>query len=325
MKRAHLRFAAIPKGCARAGVVAALLFLPFTSSCRMMSSTLSDAEFHTSPALEKATELRSALGERFRLHHSQHYIVVTDARGGDAGFVLATLSQLHDDFYAHASAIGLSPAPLRDRLVCVLFEHRPAYEDYLRRIEGDGTDWSAGHYSQESNVVVLHHDRDNPGLAQVRGEAHTKPAEMTTPALAAVAELATLHKTRHEAAHQLLYNTGVLVRGQSYPAWLNEGLATLFETNSTEPNPFRLAIYRRMRDEGSLMSVEELVAADLMTIEPEAIGRYYTQAWAFTHFLWNRQPERLRACLDASDLHIAAEGDTTEAGFRRFMNEIGGG
>jgi hypothetical protein len=98
----------------------------------MISRTLSDAEFHTSAAVEKANELRSMLGTGFGLDYRGKYIVVTDARGGEASTMLATLNRLHDDFYAHAPGIGLSPTPLRDRLVCVLFEERAAYEALQR-------------------------------------------------------------------------------------------------------------------------------------------------------------------------------------------------
>lgn len=312
----RVRFTAIPKGCACASVVLALFLLPCITSCRAMSRTLHEAELHTSPALARATDLQSLLGPDFRLHHGDHFIVVTDAKPGTAATAAQTLEQVRQDFYEHAASIGLSPAALPDRLICVLFSERSGYEEYLRRVEQDTTDWSSGHYSREANVVALHHDRDNPAIVRIREAAQTQPAEMT-PALSAVADLATLHKTRHEAAHQLLYNSGILSRGRAHPLWIDEGLATLFETDPATVNPFRLAIYRRMREEGSLLSVPELVEADLTTIAPEAIGRYYTQAWAFTYFLWNRYPERLAALLEALGWEDAA-GDA-DAAFERHI------
>lgn len=326
------RFAAIPKECTGVGVVLVLLLLPCITSCRAMSRTLHDAELHTSPALAQAMELQSLLGPGFRLHHSDQFIVVTDVRPGTADSAAQTLERVRRDFYEHASAIGLTPAPLSDRLVCVVFAERAGYEQYLRRVEGDVTDWSSGHYSHEANVVVLHHDRDNPAIARIREAAHTQPSDS---ALAAVAELAMIHKMRHEASHQLLYNSGVLSRGRAYPLWIDEGLATLFETNPTTVNPFRLAIYRRMREEGSLLSLRELIEAQLVEIQPEGIGRYYTQAWAFTYFLWNRHPERVVAFLEALRLddpavdaeaafkrHIAQDDDRIEVEFRRFMEPL---
>ena len=320
--------------------VTALVLLTFGSSCRAISSTLDDAEYHSSPALDQATALQQRLGPHFKVHRTRHFIILSDASAATVDKTSRELHRLHEDFFEHTAAIGLQARPSWDRLICVLFDGRAAYEDYLRNVEGDATEWSSGHYSHATNVVALHHDRDNPAMEDLRkrsAQVETRPTTDVDAALDAAAELATLHKIRHEAAHQLLYNSGLLDRIETYPAWLDEGLATLFETNPTEVNPFRLTIYRRMRDEGSLMHVKELVG-DVSRIEPGLIGRYYTQAWAFTYFLWNRHPERLRAGLEvfraaggldetrALNGHILGqEEDATETEFREFMNGLGGG
>jgi hypothetical protein len=308
-------------------------------SCRAISTTLDDAEYHTSPALDQATALQQRLGSALRLHRTKHFIIVTDAAPGTVEKASRTLHRLHEEFFEHASAIGLQARPPWDRLICVLFDGRAEYEHYLRSVEGDATEWSSGHYSHTTNVVAVHHDRENPAIRDLRKQlerAQTRPTTEPDAAIAAAADLATLHKTRHEATHQLLYNSGVLVRERPYPLWLDEGLATLFEVKPTEVNRFRLAVYRRMREEGSLLSLRALMEAELRGIEPQALGRYYTQAWAFTHFLWNRHPERLAAFLDAMSAdasveaeeafqqHVGGELDVIEREFRKFVDGLEG-
>lgn len=332
------RFAAILKGCACAIGWVFTLILPASGlSCRAISSTLEDAEYHSSPALDQATALQQRLGPHFKLHRTKHFIIVSDASAATVDKTSRELHRLHEDFFEQVTAIGLQARPPWDRLICVLFEGRAAYEDYLRNVEGDETEWSSGHYSHATNVVALHHDRQNPAIEDLRKQlqgAQTRPASDMEAAIAEAAELATLHKTRHEATHQLLYNSGVMVRERPYPLWLAEGLATLFEVKPTEVNRFRLAIYRRMREEGTLLSLMELLQAELDDVEPQALGRFYTQAWAFSYFLWNRHPERLVAYLEAMredesvqvteafERHVGGDSEVIEREFRGFMDEL---
>jgi hypothetical protein len=78
-----------------------------------------------------------------------------------------------------------------------------------------------------------------------------------------------------------------------------------------------------------------LIEADLAEIEPERLGRYYTQAWAFTYFLWNRHPERVAGYLRAlkadepaghapTSLQLIAGGDyaAVEPDVKRFIDSL---
>jgi hypothetical protein len=314
----------------------ASVLLASTLSCRAISSTLEDAEYHSSPAVDQSTALQQRLGPTFRLHRTRHFVIVSDASATTVDKTSRELHRLHEDYFEDAAAISLDARAPWDRLICVLFDGRAEYADYLRNVERDETEWSSGHYSHATNVVALHHDRENPAVEDLRKQLQltTRPTTETDAAIAAAAELATLHKIRHEATHQLLYNSGVLVRGRPYPLWLDEGLATLFEVTPTVVNPFRLAIYLRMKEEGTLLSLRELIETELSDVAPEGVGRFYTQAWAFTYFLWNRHPEKLVAYLnvmredesveagEAFMQHIAPDTEAIEQEFRQFEVEL---
>jgi uncharacterized protein DUF1570 len=121
--------------------------------------------------------------------------------------------------------------------------------------------------------------------------------------------LSTLSKTRHEAAHQLLFNSGIQKRGKGYPFWLAEGLAMLFESVDREGragpklvNTYRLSTYRRVEREGKLISLPDLLKeAPRDNDSAEQVSGRYAQAWALTHYLWNKHPARLAAYLKAME------------------------
>ena len=166
-------------------------------------------------------------------------------------------------FYRNAAAIGLRPMPPPNRLVCVLFEKFDDYTDFLRKFEGMQNSWAGGYYSWRTNRASFFQDRDNPVFKDVREkiasiestlkELHEQMDNLgggqtakrlkiqdqlkhnnamladINARLNYAGRISTLSKTRHEAAHQLLFNSGIQKRSNGYPFWLSEGLAMLFE------------------------------------------------------------------------------------------------
>jgi hypothetical protein len=306
---------------------------------------LLDADAHRIRAVDRdwARKLESLLGPGFRLHHSSHFTILTDAEDDAATSLAETLEDVYRTFYRQLPAIGLRPMPPPGRLVCLLFEKYDDYRDFLRRFEGINNDWIAGQYSWRTNRASFFNDKDNPifkdvreklasldtQLARLRIELETTaPTEIATrlriqsqtrqasalradmtSRLAYAAKTSTLSKTRHEAAHQLLYNSGIQKRGRPYPFWLNEGLATNFEPPASEgksgpqlSNPFRLKTYQDLAKEGKLLPLAELIAyrpgqADEAV---EVAGRY-AQAWALVHYLWTQRSEQFKEYMEAID------------------------
>jgi len=233
--------------------------------------------------------------------------------------------------------------PPANRLVCVLFEKFDDYTDFLKQFEGLQNSWAGGHYSWRTNRSSFFQDRDNPAFKDVREritqlessnkELHEQMEQLSagqtakrlkiqdqlkrnSAALADInrrlnyaGRLSTLSKTRHEAAHQLLFNSGIQKRGKGYPFWLAEGLAMLFESVDKEGragpslvNTFRLSTYRRLQRGRELISLADLLKeAPKDNDSAELVSGRYAQAWALTHYLWNKHPARLAAYLKAME------------------------
>lgn len=128
---------------------------------------------------------------------------------------------------------------------------------------------------------------------------------------------------QHEAAHQVLYNLGVHVRGAQSPRWLVEGLACIFETPPTPTgagiatvNQARLRDFRTIiADESPRRSITsgdyiEAVSEGRMTSLRDLVGKpdlfdergsrgttHYAATWALVHYLHRAMSPQLAAYL----------------------------
>lgn len=307
---------------------------------------LIDADARRSRPIDKAWagKLKSLIDPRFELHHSLHFTIVHDTDASVAALQAEAMEQTYLLVYREAVAIGLRPMPPQGRLVCILFARYDDYRDYLDRYEGLDAAWTAGHYSWRTNRAAFFHDQDNPvfkdvrdriaqsqqRISDLRAQMHSASAtaariqiqeelkrenaalaEMTL-RLSAASQMATLSKTRHEATHQVLFNSGLHRRGREYPFWLVEGLATLFELADKQGNAgprfvntYRLETYRAAQKDKTLLALPELlVDRPTDTTKSQEVSHSYAQAWALMHFLWNRRPTELVAFMDS----LEAEG-----------------
>jgi len=108
----------------------------------------------------------------------------------------------------------------------------------------------------------------------------------------------------HEAAHQVLFNIGVLTRsGADHPEWWVEGLACLFEAPLADPpHPERPTNRHRLDDLVEAVSAnKQIKLADLIVALPErqadaqnTRGRY-AQAWGLLEFLRRTKPSAVSA------------------------------
>ena len=280
-------------------------------------------------------KLSNLLGGGFRLQHSAHFTLLTDCDEKIASLQAEALEDAYASFYREVPALGLRPMPPPGRLVCILFEKLDDCRDFLSRFENVTTTWGAGYYSWRTNRVAFYYDRDNPAfkevrqslanlersVADLRGEMDRLPADANVERtvirdrikrldtqradmekrLTEASRLATLAKTRHEAAHQLLFNSGLMFRGRDYPFWLSEGLAVNFElcdpqghTGPKHANQYRLRSYRFAREGGRLLKLDDLLTSRPQEgADAERVAEQYAQAWGLVHFLWNKRPEQL--------------------------------
>ncbi len=210
----------------------------------------------------------AALLPKFRQVTSEHFVLLSDAGRSWTRKQARVLERTYDEFQRFAAVIGARPAPLKHRLVCVLFSEREQFAAFALN-DNVSASWSVGYYSLPCDRTVL----------------FDGTSELGADPFAAARTVAT---TVHEAIHQLHYHTGVLNRRVQYPLWCSEGLATAFETDdpTSEFGPDRGTGPRHRRflrlvREGGLLPLRELVALETvpggradaaMTIYSESCG-----------------------------------------------------
>jgi hypothetical protein len=155
--------------------------------------------------------------------------------------------------------------------------------EFVRIAQSRGTSVSGdvlGYYSQESNQIILF---DMEGRNEAAWQENSAVII-------------------HEATHQIAFNTGIHSRCVPTPAWVVEGLATVFEApgvydphNHTRPadriNQGRLESFRKGIAPHHRPEVLTMIVAsdELFRADP---GFAYAEAWALTHFLIETQPKR---------------------------------
>jgi len=214
-------------------------------------------------------ELLKASFPGFELHVSPNFLVLYDTDRVWALNRAVLLEQTYANFYRKFRRLGLRPMPLKERLVCVLFEDHKEFAMYARKVDNMIVPWASGYYSSRTNRIAFFHDRNNPQFKEVNArieELSKRLPEIGDAIRAAqrardfdaarrlrkdqtavrrdltwhrnrlreVARLANTGKTTHEAVHQLCFNSGLMSRETKHPFWLAEGLATCFET--TDPS-----------------------------------------------------------------------------------------
>jgi hypothetical protein len=111
----------------------------------------------------------------------------------------------------------------------------------------------------------------------------------------------------HEAAHQAAFNTGVQRRYGAGPAWVSEGIGTLFEARgvwngfkhrllSDRVNDHRLRQFQRTVNELNFSeTVKQMISSDRLTDANPPQG--YGTAWAMTFFATERRQQQYAAYL----------------------------
>lgn len=200
----------------------------------------------------------------FRVHTSDHYLIVYDTDEAWARARASLLEKAHDVFYSTYRRMGFRPLPLKRRMVCLLFADHEQYVEYALETDRQSMGWSAGYYSTKTNRIAFYDERTSPQfkrlLARVEQlEAHTKALteairlassqRQTAVAIehrhelngvtrqlqfyrnqhTSISRMGNASKTVHEAVHQLAFNSGHQNPAVRYPFWFSEGLASCYE------------------------------------------------------------------------------------------------
>lgn len=291
------------------------------------------------PAAEQDLLLRG--GGDLRIERTDHFLIAYDAADRDMRRLLSRLRATHRHIYRFCKINDLPAEPLQQRLNVLFFNTRRQYQDYAAK-EGFARSESVGFFSQRSNVSAFYNLADSPMLRainqpidqldrQIQALQEKRPPDRSrirklrrqrqelVNVRARTVERLNRLTIQHEAAHQILFNAGIHVRGAQNPGWLTEGLACLFETppsasgsGAGATNQLRLADVRACC--GASGDLDRLRAQDMQVALTskkflplrELIGRanlfddgqdpnlvhYYSQAWSLVCYLQrNRRPQ----------------------------------
>lgn len=301
---------------------------------------------------------------RTELRKSEHFLVVYDTPAVWARSRVNLLEMTHDRFYRSMRALGFELTPLRHRLVCVLFARHADFIAYARRRGVLNMEWSGGFYSSGDNRVAFFANQTKPNFADsgekiaaaqaqvvkidrqiaqaTNAQAHGEVARLRSVRAnfvkklgelgqrhARVVGLSNLAATVHEAAHQVSFNSGLQRRGRAYPLWVNEGIATSFETTHpaggfgpTHDNPGRRRALNKARARRELIPWDKFVGLAGVPEGETARQAAYAQSWALWHVMANTRAAKLRDYMKG--LGEARRPDRTDAErVARFRDAMG--
>ncbi len=281
---------------------------------------------------------------------TEHYVLLTDAPVESARQVASLLEATWRSFQRTCAALGLQPAPLRHKLVAVLFREKGDYTRFARTQDGMNRAWAVGYYSPSVDRLVMFDAISDDAVQKALVDLQAESLRVQRQAAAAGgpldagpagAQAASIQRqidaqrqrvvteardgfmatVSHEAAHQLLFHTGVQRRDVPYPLWLAEGLATCFEGTDRDrremgfqfDNPRREEAMRDAMRADRLVPLKVLLVADRIPggEDERAVRDFYAQSCQLVTWMARERPTELRKYLDA-----LRDGDFAEPGAR---------
>jgi hypothetical protein len=226
-------------------------------------------------------EMKQQLQHEFpdaEITSTNHYIVV-HPRGASSKWA-DHFEQLYRQFLAYFRVRGFTPAEPKFPLVAIVYPNKADFERALAKEKTKLTNVLGFYLTENNRVQLFDVTADNPD-ADWSQNADT---------------------IIHEATHQTAFNVGIHNRFAQQPAWLVEGLATMFEapgvwnsqsfhTLNDRLNRVRLRDFRaglKTRKPGTFGT---LIASDRL-FETDASAAY-AEAWAMTLFLCETRPREL--------------------------------
>lgn len=305
---------------------------------------------------------RKVLPPNMPARESEHFVLLTDADLVSADAVLETLEAAYQAVQRSCGSIGLRPAPLPNKLVSILFRSRDDFIAFNKRVKPDMREWAVGYYDQITDRLVMFDLVTQPdvqgllrsvrrNLSQFERDvvmSGVSPAQTGAPGnqvaqarsqldrdeqrVKADARNALASTIAHEAAHGLLFDTGVQRRAVPYPFWLSEGLATNFEPTFARDrdfgfqreNPMRRPVFEEGLRTNQCVPLETLVLCDAAPAEDSRgeVGRLYAQACFLTKWLARERPTELRRYIESLQDGSWSDRDNRRARFEAIFGPI---
>ena len=242
---------------------------------------------------ELGKQLKQELGNGFKIHEAGSFVIAFNTEVPYARWVAGLYRKLERgfDFYWTRNKFKLQNKPPFP-LPVIIFKSQEEYHRYMKKDLGVVSSMLA-YYSLESNRVVMFDL--TAGNVQPGAKLNERRINEVLDNPRAIPMVATVI---HEGTHQLMFNYGMQTRFADTPLWINEGLATYFETPDLgadrgwrtigKINYNRLSHFLKYLPNRPADSLQKMLRSDDGFRNEEALDNY-AQSWAFNYFLLNRR------------------------------------
>lgn len=273
--------------------------------------------------------LRARLGGSFQIHRTQHYVIAYETSPAFAVWVGALFERLLRGFEAYWSQRGLELADPEFPLPIVIFGSQDRFREHAEVELGGDPGGIVAYYHLLHNEVVLYDlTESDAGTGGARSNGERIDAILSRPeAYALVATIV------HEATHQVAYNTGLQRRLSDVPMWINEGLATFFETPDLRSrsgwrgigleNSLRMPQLRQLLASRRPNSIEQLIVDDQRFRNPETLLDAYAESWGLVFYLAKVKKDEFSAYLAELSQKSPLGEDGPEARLETFRRHFG--
>lgn len=195
---------------------------------------------------------------------------------------------------------GLAAESPRLPLGMLIFETERDFDEYAGVVTGrgaTGTGSISGFYSGLTNLLAMR-----------------------------LSECLSFEVPAHEAMHQQSYNRGTFQRLAPIPHWLDEGLATGFETIGAKINgsPYRISTrYARQALDSNDVSWDEMLAHDEIFLGDVLAGEAYGQAWGLHWLLLTKHKQEYARYARSMAAKRPLQEDSPEIRLRDFQDAFG--
>lgn len=236
------------------------------------------ARFRPYPPSEFRAALLRELGSAYEVTGTSHYMIAHPR--GQQGRWAERFEELYRSFVQYFSVRGFEPTTPAFPLAGIVCANRSEF-DRLAAAHVGPVPGVVGYYDPGSNRIALYDMGSNDKSANWRRNAGV---------------------LIHEATHQVAFNTGIHSRYTPPPAWVAEGLATLFEAPGVCDSRYHTQLSDRV-NRGRLRQFQQLVAPHH---RPETIASIvasddlfrsntaeaYAEAWALSFCLSETEPRK---------------------------------
>lgn len=235
---------------------------------QILERTSDETELDPIDADEIQRRMLEELPDGFKVHRTQHYLVVYNSSEAYAKRVAALFEQLYKNFFAFWKNQRWDLPEPRFPLVALVLRDHKAFLKHAGAEIGDTSKSVIGYYHLGSNRMTTF---NVPNWER---------------------NVATII---HEATHQLAYNCGLQRRFADNPMWVSEGLATFFEAPDRKNpgkwrrigrvNQVKLRDWHMYVGNRPVESLTTLLSDDARFRSAATGTNAYAEGWALTYFL----------------------------------------